>query len=212
MSRPSQNTDEKLIKTGLEMLEKSGLSRMNLRQVAAKAGVNLGMIHYHFKTKDQFIHAVLQDIYEKFFANFSLKVEEGTTPIEKLRQAIFAVAQFVRDNRRLLLSLIQDALDHNPEVKAFVQKNFGRHAKILLGLIRQCQANGSLVKINIAQVLVFLMPSVLGANLMMAALEHAQATLLMKAFIRGFGAPLLTDKAIQRRVDWALKSLSQGRG
>jgi AcrR family transcriptional regulator len=212
MSRPSQNTDEKLIKTGLEMLEQSGLSRMNLRQVAAKAGVNLGMIHYHFKTKDQFIHAVLQNIYEKFFANFSLRVEEGTTPIEKLRQAIFAVAQFVRDNRRLLLSLIQDALDHNQEVKEFAQKNFGRHVKIILGLIRQCQANGSLVKMDMAQVLVFLMPSVLAVNLMVAALEHVQATLLMKAFIRGFGAPLLSDKAIQRRIDMALKSLSPGRG
>jgi AcrR family transcriptional regulator len=211
MSRPSQNTDEKLIKTGLEMLEQSGLSRMNLRQVAAKAGVNLGMIHYHFKTKDQFIHAVLQDIYEKFFANFSLKVEEGKTPLEKLRQAVFTLGQFSRDNRRLLLSLIQDALDHNKEVRAFVQKNFTRHGLIILDLISQCQRNGSLVKMDKAQMLVFLLPSVLAASLMVGMLEHVQATLLMKAFVKGFGAPLLSDKAIQRRVDWALKSLSPGR-
>ena len=77
MSRPSHNADQRLIEAAQKMLIKTGLNRMNIRQVAAEAGVNLGMFHYHFKTKDLFIRAVLQDVYEKFFKNFSLKIEEA---------------------------------------------------------------------------------------------------------------------------------------
>src|SRR5581483_5845523 len=101
----------RLIEAGREMLRESGLGRVNLRQVAARAKVNLGMFHYHFKTKDQFIRAVLQDCYEKFFRNFNLKIEEEQAPLEKLRKALFAMGQFTRDNRGLFLSMLQDALE-----------------------------------------------------------------------------------------------------
>ncbi|MBC7946203.1 MAG: TetR/AcrR family transcriptional regulator, partial [Burkholderiales bacterium] len=50
MPRPSQNTDRRLIKAARKLLPETGCSGLNLRQVAVKAGVNLGMFHYHFKT------------------------------------------------------------------------------------------------------------------------------------------------------------------
>jgi AcrR family transcriptional regulator len=53
------DTDQRLVDTALEMAKHSGLSNLKLRDVAQKAGVNLGMFHYHFKTKDQFTRAVL---------------------------------------------------------------------------------------------------------------------------------------------------------
>ena len=59
MSRPSQNADQHLIEAAQKMLKHTSLSQMNIRQVAAEAGVNLGMFHYHFKTKDQFAKAVM---------------------------------------------------------------------------------------------------------------------------------------------------------
>src|SRR5665811_1456045 len=110
VSRPSQNTDQRLIEAAREMLGTSALSRMNLREVAKKAGVNLGMFHYHFKTKDQFTRAVLQDTYDKFFREFSLESSRDGEPLQNLRGALFTLGKFMLDNRRMLLGILHDVL------------------------------------------------------------------------------------------------------
>jgi len=189
------------------MLRKSGLSRMNLREVAAKAGVNLGMFHYHFKTKDKFIRAVLQDSYEKFFRDFSLKVEEGKSPLEKLRQALFALARFARDNRQLFVSLLQDALNGNNLAREFARDNFRRHGGIVLDLIRQCQKDRSVDKMNHIRAMVFLMTAINAANLVVTLVEQAVTSRLMKIPLKGLDLLVLSDEAIRQRVDMALRGI-----
>lgn len=212
MSRPSQKTDEQLIKAAQEMLKHTGLSRMNLRDVAAKAGVNLGMFHYHFKTKDQFIRTVLQDTYEKFFKNFNLRIEGQVTSREKLRQALLTIGQFARDNRQLVLSLLRDILDHNQEILSFVKNNGKRHAKVVWDLVGQCQKEGSLKKMPRPQAMAFILPAVVGPALAVGGVENVASSILTKGFLKGVGIMLLSDQAIRQRVDMALKAVSSGEG
>jgi AcrR family transcriptional regulator len=207
MSRPSHNADQRLIEAAQKMLIKTGLNRMNIRRVAAEAGVNLGMFHYHFKTKDLFIRAVLQDVYEKFFKNFSLKIEEADNPLEKLRQAILVVGIFVRDNRKLALGLIQDVLDGNTEVLSFVRKNGMRHVKILWDLVGQCQKEGLIEKMPRPQVFAFMMPAVAAPALAVGGVENVASSLFAKGVLKGVGVLVLSDQALQKRVDMALKGL-----
>lgn len=207
MARPSQKTDRQLIETAEEMFKTSGLSRVNLRQVAAKAGVNLGMFHYHFKTKDQFIRAVLQDTYEKFFMHFTLQLEEDLPPLEKLRKALFLVGRFLRENRRLLVSLLQDALNRHPVALQFARDNFKRHGLVLLGLLKRCQKEGSLDKVHPIRAMVFLMASIGAPNLAVTAFQQAEASKWVKIPLKGLEYILLSDAAIRQRVDMALKGL-----
>ena len=60
MPRPSRNIDQLLIAAALELLPNAGTSVLTIRQVCQHAGVNLGMFHYHFKTRDVFLRAVLR--------------------------------------------------------------------------------------------------------------------------------------------------------
>jgi AcrR family transcriptional regulator len=212
MSRPSQKTDEQLIKAAQEMLKSTGLSRMNLRDVAAKAGVNLGMFHYHFKTKDQFIRVVLQDTYEKFFKDFNLRIEGQDKPLEKLRQALLTVGQFARDNRQLVLSIMRDVLDHNQETLSFVKNNGKRHAKIIWDLVGQCQKDGSLKKMPRPQIMAFLMPVVAAPALAIGGVENVASSLLTKGFLKGVGIMILSDPSIRQRVDMALRAVGTGEG
>ncbi len=207
MTRPSQNADKRLIEAAQKMLKKNSLSQMNVRQVAAEAGVNLGMFHYHFKTKDQFIRAVLQDLYEKFFKNFGLKIEEADTNLEKLRQALFAVGQFARDNRVLALAILRDLLDHNQETLNFIKTNATRHAVVLWELVSQCQKEGSLEKMPKPQAMAFMMPAVAGPALVLAGVESVASSLLSKGLLKGAGMMILSDEALKKRIDMALKGL-----
>ena len=46
MTRPSQNTDWRLIRAGRELLPEPGITGLSLRREADRAGVNLGMFHW----------------------------------------------------------------------------------------------------------------------------------------------------------------------
>ncbi len=212
MTRPSQKIDEKLIQTGLEMLRHSGLSRLNLRQLSAKAGVNLGMFHYHFKTKDKFIRAVLGDAYEKFLKNFSLRIEGERKPLGKLRQALFTLGQFSRDNRHLLLSLLQDVLNQDLAVQEFVKMNFTRHVPIFLDLVRQCRKEKLIRSMPFFRILAFMMPAVLGPSLAVGVFEHSGATKFFDLEGKALSFLILSDETIRERIELALASLLTEKG
>ncbi|HVE13339.1 MAG TPA: TetR/AcrR family transcriptional regulator, partial [Elusimicrobiota bacterium] len=71
MPRPSRNLDRKLLDAARALLPKSGFSGLNVREVIRKAGVNAGMFHYHFKSRDAFLRRVLEEVYEDFLVTFA---------------------------------------------------------------------------------------------------------------------------------------------
>ena len=73
MARPSQGIDQALLRSGRELFATSGCDGLSLRALAEHAGVNLGMFHYHFKTKDNFLRALLQQLYEEVFARIGIE-------------------------------------------------------------------------------------------------------------------------------------------
>ena len=108
MTRPSHNTDRLLIRAAKKLIPRTGFSGLTVREVSRRAGVNLGMFNYHFKTKDAFIEKLLVETYEDFFADFKIESLTGGTPIERLKNAIMAVAFYVRDNRQIFIMLMKN--------------------------------------------------------------------------------------------------------
>jgi DNA-binding transcriptional regulator YbjK len=45
--KKSEQTRTRILEAALALLPRHGLAALRVRQVAAKAGVNLGMFHYH---------------------------------------------------------------------------------------------------------------------------------------------------------------------
>src|SRR5262245_39077088 len=138
MPRPSSNTDEKLLKAGRDLLPLTGISGMNIRQVAKKARVNMGMFHYHFKTKDAFARRLLQEYYEEMFATLESKTRSGS-PLEQLRAVIFTFGCFARDNRHLLLGMFRDMALGEPATVDFIRANLHRHVELILRLVVEAQ-------------------------------------------------------------------------
>ncbi len=185
---------------------------MNLREVARKAGVNLGMFHYHFKTKDQFTRAVLQDTYEKFFREFSLESSKDGDPLENLRGALQTLGKFMLANRRMLLGILHDVLNKDRRVLDFVKANGPRHALVILGLIRQCQKERILKKVSLPTLMPILMGSVALPALVLAMLEHLEVKRVSFIPLVLIKRELASDGAVARRVDLALESLAVKKG
>jgi AcrR family transcriptional regulator len=202
------DADRRLIKAAQDMLQHSGLNAMNLRKVAAKADVNLGMFHYHFKSKDKFTRAVLQDTYERFFREFTLETSGKGPALEKLRSALITLGHFIGANRRMLLGILQDVLNKDKVVLDFVRANAPRHGLVIMELVRRCQKEGSIRKMALPS----LMPMLIGACLfplvMVAMLEHLEVKRLGLIPFAVVKAAVASERALEERVDLILGSLA----
>ncbi|HTA75743.1 MAG TPA: TetR/AcrR family transcriptional regulator [bacterium] len=206
------DTDQRLVDTALEMVKHSSLSGLKLRDVAKKAGVNLGMFHYHFKTKDQFTRAVLQDTYEKFFSEFTLETTGDGPAIERLRSALITLGKFISVNRRMLLGILHDVLNKNRVVLDFVKSNAPRHGLVILGLVRECQKEGSLRKMPLPSLMPVLMGSCFFPYVMVAMLEHLEVKRLSFIPLVLIKQSIISNKALSDRVDLVLESLAPRKG
>ncbi len=207
MPRPSQNTDQQLVEAARDLMRSAGISQLNLRQVAKKAGVNLGMFHYHFKTKEAFTRRVLQETYDKFFQEFTLESSKDGETLGQLRGALVALGKFAVRNRRMFLAILHDVLNKDKVVLDFVKTNIPRHGEVIVGLVRKCQKEGSLRKMPLSSVMPFLMGTNALPAMMLSMMEHLEIKRVRFIPLKLIAFEIASEKAIENRVDLALSAL-----
>jgi len=208
MTRPSQNIDKKLLEAAKELLPETGFTRLSIRMVAKKAGVNLGMFNYHFKTKEAFIEQLLIDTYAEFFNTFTLNIKEGATPLEQLKKALFTTAVFARDNNQLISTLIEDVMLGNEKIIEFASKNMTKHVTVLVKLIKQCQSEGFIIKAPLFNIIPVIIAPIVAPNVVLALAERQlNRNIKLKLLAKLAASQILSDKAIKQRMDIVFKGL-----
>jgi AcrR family transcriptional regulator len=206
MPRPSRNIDQALIDAALLLLPETGVRALSIRQIAEQAGVNLGMFHYHFKTKDVFVRAVLQQTYDGMFASLALEAHHSPSPIENLRGALTVLARFARDNRFLLARLIGDALGGDAVAAEFLRGNVPRHIGVIAALIEKAQKDGVIRKMPLMQAIAFI-ASAVGAPVVLGTAAITSG-LMLAALTKRFEREVLSNAAIAERIEMALTGLA----
>ena len=205
MARPSQGIDQALLRSGRELFAASGCDGLSLRALAEHAGVNLGMFHYHFKTKDNFLRVLLQQLYEEVFARIGVEAAHEGPALVRLRNALLALALFVREHRPLVARVWSDAAQGQPVARDFVRANAPRHLGLLLGLLAQAESEGALRAMSPVQRLVFVMGAV--AAPMFIAPVVADIAVGPPLSEDQLTTQVMSDAAIAARVDMALDAL-----
>ncbi|GAO80021.1 TetR/AcrR family transcriptional regulator [Sphingopyxis sp. C-1] len=95
---PGQSTREKLIDAAFRAVARNGLADTNVKSIAAEAGVNPGLLHYHFASKDALIEAAIESATARYLAEIDALIE--TTPRADLFDAYAAFAAATLDANR----------------------------------------------------------------------------------------------------------------
>ena len=83
--------------TALDLFSRYGEDRISLRAIAAEAGVTLGLVQHHFKTKAGLRDAVDQLVVDYFSSTLADVTAEGS-PADVVAARDEAVRQMLRDN------------------------------------------------------------------------------------------------------------------
>jgi len=205
MPRPSRNVDLALLQAGRELFAQAGCAGLSVRAVAERAGANIGMFHYHFKSKDNFLRALLQQVYEEIFEGLSHAAAQRGSAVERLRGALVAAGALLVRHRKVIARLWMDAVSGEPVATEFMRRNAPRHIGLVLGLVQQAQQEGSLRPAAPLQCVATLLGATVLPVIFVAGL--VEVAMPMPAFQKQFAEQVLAETAIAERVDLALSAL-----
>lgn len=208
MPRPSQDQDQALLAAGAALYPEFGCAGLSVRRVAEAAGVNPAMVHYHFGSKDGFLRALLQRHYEEMFSALSLNSQGEADVMERLAAALLGVARFVREHRPLIARVWADAQGGQAVAQDFLRANAPRHLGVLMALMQEAEAQGRLAPQPLLTRFSFLMGAVVAPVVLAGGMLTVKAVpALLLAAVEG---EVMSDAALQRRIEWALLGLSSG--
>jgi hypothetical protein len=102
-------------------------------------------------------------------------------------------------------------MEGHAEIIQFAKTNVPRHARIIIGLVRQCQKEGLIRKLSLPLTISFLAGSVAAPQVVIGMAERAKVGLPLRIPLFLIRNMITSDKAIATRVDMALAGLGAQR-
>lgn len=86
--KKSEASRQQVIDAAVKTIAKRGIANTSVSDIAAAAGMSKGVVHYHFKSKDDLLARVLLQCSEKMSTRVRKAWEAQVSPVEKIRGAL----------------------------------------------------------------------------------------------------------------------------
>jgi AcrR family transcriptional regulator len=137
----SARTREALLTRCLHLFAQRGFSSTSVDDVATAAGVTKGAMYWHFSSKEEIFHAILDRIRQQWQEIVHVPVTARSSPDAQLAQLFDAYAELFRTSPDICLFLQQVTLDRqNKAFAARVAKVFGSTARFIAAIIDEGKA------------------------------------------------------------------------
>ncbi|MGI6072632.1 MAG: TetR/AcrR family transcriptional regulator [Lachnospiraceae bacterium] len=110
-----QSTDvdvkENILDATTELIRESNgdLSRVTIRNIAHKADVSIGLINYHFKSKERLIEICVERIIKQVIHSFKFNQGVNDVPKDRLLSGATSVFAFLKENPEIAkVSILSD--------------------------------------------------------------------------------------------------------
>ena len=106
---------EQIVHALFECLAEKGHESVTVKDIAKKAGLHYGVIHYYFKSKDDIVTAMSEFIVSRYGQLLSNEIDSAGTATDRLRAALdFLVDEFIFNPglNRVFYNLVQMAFEN----------------------------------------------------------------------------------------------------
>jgi AcrR family transcriptional regulator len=132
----------RIIETAVELAEKGGFEAVRLRDVAASAGVALGTLYRHFRSKEDLLAAALAEEVASLESYMAAHPAKGETPIERIT-AFFRTATTGMCRRPMLAqAILRASASCQPELAEKVARFHGQMMSMISAALRGDGRNG----------------------------------------------------------------------
>lgn len=125
--RKKENTSEKIKEATLNVLARDGYEDISMRKIAKEADVALGQLTYYYKTKNNLIVSVIDEVLDMFYDSLETRVKGKEKKIdgivEGFETTIFEDEDMVSKLIITVISMAQVNKKLNKSLKSFYDKS-----------------------------------------------------------------------------------------
>lgn len=121
-----KNTEEKILEAAEKVFHDKGFYGARMREIAEKAGINKGLLHYYFKTKHKLFEAIFNVAKNRMISKIQGILEKDMPLQEKVEQIVDGYLDMLIKHPNLPQFVLNE-LNSNPD--QFVGKHFNHSIK-----------------------------------------------------------------------------------
>jgi AcrR family transcriptional regulator len=138
-----RDTRRRLIDAGRKLMATRGFKGTSIRALTDEAGANLGSVTYHFGSKEQLYHAVLEEVIAPFREQVRALGDMPLPALQRVEYFIRGMFQHLRDNRDMPRFMVQEiVLGDFPAPQ--ILESIKVVAPVLIGIIQEGQLEGTI--------------------------------------------------------------------
>jgi AcrR family transcriptional regulator len=140
------DTRERILRAALEAFAERGFEGATTREIAARAGVPLGLLQYHFGGKLKLWRAAVDRAFSELSAGLEAILEDPSPADERerIRLLIRGHVQFVARNPEFVRLMHEEGKRRGPRMRWMVDRHVKALYAALVPLIERSQAGGLL--------------------------------------------------------------------
>ena len=199
------NTRQQFLDAGFRLYPQYGYRRLSVRLLAAEAGLSPGMFHHLFANKDAFVGELLQQQYGAAFSQLELTIRPDASVCDNLREVLRFAARLVRDRLPWIHRFLADSAEGVACVNDFIRQHGMCHVALMMDLLSEGMAQGLLPQTGVTRYLGFLMGSAIAPMVVISG--RIADDLVLRQVADEFAGHMISNEAIDQRIDWALAAL-----
>lgn len=102
------DTEEKILSAAKEIFIQKGYAAARMQEIADKAEINKGLLHYYFKNKDKLFSAVFMEAFHKFAPRINQIFEADMPLFEKIESFVDEYMDILLQNPNIPLFVIHE--------------------------------------------------------------------------------------------------------
>ena len=152
-SKSGNATKRKLVKAAFKVIGQKGFSNFTIRDIARQAELSTGLVHYHFKNKEDLFIYLFKEMQVNIQDHLFQALEKSGDPLNQLR--IFVDQAFMMIQREPnyfnLLINFWSQINVNPRMRELSQKLFNSYRGKIIEILDDGIAYGCFQEVNTLQ-------------------------------------------------------------
>jgi TetR/AcrR family transcriptional regulator, upper aerobic nicotinate degradation pathway regulator len=147
-----------ILDTALDFFARRPYADVTTRDIATACKVNVALIYYYFKNKEELFHAVIERAIDQAVQRYKLRTHDTSDPIQLLQSWFEVNLELFTSLKKMAQILVaySTAVPANPGVQALVRKLYRNEQRILYECIREGTKRGAFRKLDARRAAIFI--------------------------------------------------------
>ncbi len=143
---PATDSRQRLLESALVVFAEHGFDGATTRDIAAHAGVNLGLVQYHFGGKEQLWRAAVDHGFEALWSALAAAAP-GAQPVNQLAETIRAAVRFAAAHPALVRLMNDEGKRDGRRLRWLVDRHGRRLYDLTTTMLAQARERGVLIDV-----------------------------------------------------------------